>query len=102
MRYVSSISDAATYVEEREVKRTSHVRAIKPISDNERRAPVAEHPKGLHESLHEERREVRAERRKICRRVSNQTVLIKLRSSIDRRQRNLRQSDIVEHVNEKV
>lgn len=102
MRYVSSIPAATIYVEEREVKRANHVRAIKPISGNERRAPVAEYPRGSYEPLHEERREVMVERRKVCRRVSNQTVLIKLRSSIDRRQRNLRQSDIVEHINEKV
>lgn len=101
MRYVSSIPAAATYVDGREVKRTNHVRAIKPISANERRAPVAEHLKGSYEPLHEERREKMAERRKVCRRVSNQTVLVKLRSNIDRRQRNLRQSDIVEHINEK-
>jgi hypothetical protein len=101
MRYVFSIPAAATYVEEREVKRTNHVRAIKPISGNERRAPVAGHLKGSYGPLHEERREVMAERRKVCRRVRNQAVSIKLRSSIDRRQRNLRQSDIIEHINEK-
>ncbi|TAN80892.1 MAG: hypothetical protein EPN14_05130 [Gallionella sp.] len=42
------------------------------------------------------------ERRKVSLRVRRQPVLVELRSGIDRRRRNLRAGDIVEHIDEKV
>lgn len=38
------------------------------------------------------------ERRRVSQRVIRQSVLVEFRSGIDRRRRNLRESDIVEHV----
>jgi len=40
------------------------------------------------------------ERRKICRRVKQQAVLIEFRSGIDRRRQNLRGTDLHDHIDE--
>ena len=104
MRYVPSITPAVDYVEGREVKRVNSVRALKSVSGGEQIALVAEHPHGAYVPpvKHEERREVMEERRKACRRVSHQPVLLELRSGVERRHHNLREGDIVEHIDEKV
>lgn len=41
-------------------------------------------------------------RRKVSRRIMHKPVLLELRSGIDRRRRNQRENDIVEHIDERV
>jgi hypothetical protein len=40
------------------------------------------------------------ERRKLCRRVTHQAVLIELRSGIDRRRHDLREGAVADHIDE--
>jgi len=58
-----------------------------------------QHP--LHEVVHApEQRLFSEDRRKVCRRVKHQAVIIELRSGIDRRRHNLRGSDQHDHIDE--
>jgi hypothetical protein len=104
MRYVSSIPTAYVDVGGREVK--DNVRTVKPVQPH---APggrvVMQHrqyelqQKAEPHEWHEVRQE---ERRLVCRRVSHQSVLLELRSGMERRHHNLRAGDIVEHIDEEV
>jgi hypothetical protein len=40
------------------------------------------------------------DRRKACRRLSQQPVLVELRSGVERRRHNLRADDLVDHIDE--
>lgn len=105
MRFVPSIKPVMPSPVTRQVKGLYAVHAIKPVHPHEQPVPNVEHH-ATHEqtaSLVERnnQRDVLAEeRRKACRRVSHQHVLIELRSGIDRRHRNLREGDIAEHIDE--
>ena len=106
MRYVPSIPSATTSPNTRQVRRLSAAQAVKPLSPREQ--PVL--PYVGRQSHHRvtaqpveqpHQRETPAEdRRKTCRRVSHQPVLVELRTGIDRRRHNLREGDIVEHIDE--
>ncbi|MDZ4203134.1 MAG: hypothetical protein U1C96_13425 [Gallionella sp.] len=102
MRFVSSIPPVAGFIEGREVKRISRIRAVTPVASGELSALVVEHPHQAYVApvKREDRRYVMEERRKACRRVSHQPVLVELRSGIDRRHHNLREGDIVDHIDE--
>lgn len=87
------------------VKGVSASQAIKPLAINgyevhdvvlhrDHRPPVKDKARSS------EQREKGADRRKLCRRVKQQAVLIELRSSINRRRQNLRDSDMREHIDE--
>lgn len=64
--------------------------------DEVRRQPLGDRSKAYQRSL------AKKERRKVSRRIIRKRVLLELRSGIDRRRRNQRESDIVEHIDEKV
>jgi len=104
MRYVSSIQPAAGYIDQRGVKRLDRTRAVSPVSAGEGGVAVSvrQHPHEprVAELIRQVHRELMEERRKACRRVSHQPALIDLRSGADRRHHNLREGDVVEHIDE--
>lgn len=105
MRYVSSIPPATVDIGGREVKELAGTRAVKPVQPHASEVRVVMQRK-QHESPRKveqhEWHEVRQEERRLaCRRVSHLPVLVELRSGVDRRRHNLREGDIVEHIDEK-
>lgn len=105
MRYVTSISSTTTSPNTRQVTGLSATHAVKPVHPREQPAPIIERHAAHREAAQtaEQQRDVLAEeRRKVCRRVSHQPVLIEFRSGVDRRRHNFRAGDVVEHIDEKV
>jgi hypothetical protein len=108
MRYVSSIPAVATGSSATQVRALSSVPAIKPVHTPEQVIPFAAvitAHLGTSEppvELYQKRNVYAVDKRKICRRVSHQAVLIELRSGIDRRRRNLLKGAVVEHIDETV
>lgn len=105
MRYVSSIPPVATSPDTHQVKGLSAAYAVKPVYPREQPIPYVEQHTALHQDAHlveqDRQRDMPLEdRRKACRRVHHQSVLVELRSGIDRRHHNLREGDIVEHIDE--
>jgi len=107
MRYVSSIPPATSKTESSKVKGLANIYTVKPVHPNvqtesypvsqaprDGQAHVIEVPKNRSETLVEDRR-------KTCRRVNHQPVIIELRSGVDRRRHHLLDGDIVEHIDEK-
>ncbi len=99
MQFVPSIPPATTSPATRPVKELTGVQAVKPVHPREpESAPLrhevvpAAYPQG---SLPAE------DRRKACRRIRNQKVLIELRSGLDRRQHNLMEGGVADHIDEK-
>lgn len=106
MRYVPSIPSTTASPTTRQVKGLSAAQAVKPVFSREQ--PVLPHvePHAVHQEpvrpvAQQQHRTVAFEdRRKACRRVSHQPVLVELRSGIDRRRHNLREGDMTEHIDE--
>ena len=107
MRFVSSLPPATPSPVSRQVRKVAAATAVKPVFPPEQPGPnvepVVAHPETAHltEQNHQ-RAEPFEDRRKTCRRVSHQPVLVDLRSGPDRRRHNLRESDLVEHIDEVV
>lgn len=101
MRFVSSLLPVYTGPASRDVKGVVGVRAVRPVRAHGE-TKVTINPHKPHEiqpvAQHERREHGEEERRKECRRVSHQAVLVEMRSGIDRRRHNLREDDIVEHI----
>ncbi len=105
MRYVSDVPSAGKVLNNRLVSGLTSVQAVKPVHPREQRVTQIEVPQVAHTALHETESEIKrnpteVERRKECRRIHQQHVLIELRSGIDRRHHNLRNGDVVEHIDE--
>ena len=107
MRYVTSIPPAATSPNTRQVMGLSAALAVKPVHPREQPVPYVEHSTAHQDIAHsaeQSHREVPVEnvpvedRRKACRRLVHQHVLIELRSGIDRRHHNLIEGDVAEHI----
>lgn len=100
MRYVTSIPPATTSPNTRYVTGLSAAHAVQPVHPHEQ--PVVTqvtHHEHAYRAEAQHRPHVPLEdRRKACRRVSHQAVLIELRSGIDRRHNNLLQGDVAEHI----
>ena len=98
MRFVSSVASAYTGFGRREAKGLIDARAVRPVHGNKQIVAAA-----VQYKLHELRHTMQpSERRKVCRRIDHRSVLIELRSGIDRRHHNLRDGDVVEHIDEEV
>ncbi len=105
MRFVPSIPPAGTGVNTGLVTGLGAVHAIKPVHSREHRVTQVKLQPGRHAAVNEvdpgmPQRESIEERRKTCRRIHPQKVLIELRTGVDRRHRNLRAGDVVEHIDE--
>lgn len=105
MRYVPSLPPVTTSPNTRQVKGLSAAQAVKPVYPREQpesyTAPqaVQQAAAGVQQQP-SHRMQPFEDRRKACRRVSHQPVLVELRSGIDRRRHNLRKGDVVEHIDE--
>jgi len=104
MRYVSSMPPVTTGTTTRQVKGLFAAPAVKPVYPREQPIPYTGQHMAPQETAHPAVQQYRSatfeDRRKTCRRVSHQAVLVELRSGIDRRRRNLREGDVVEHIDE--
>ena len=105
MRYVSSIPPVSTSSNTRQVRALSAVQGVKPVHVPEQVIPYVElstiHQGAVPIVEQQKKRDIPLEdRRKVCRRVSRQAVLIELRSGIDRRRQNLRDGGATEHIDE--
>ena len=105
MRYVFSIPPVTTSPNTRQVKGLSSAQAVKPVYPRQQPVPYVEqhttHQETAHPAeLHQHRSISFEDRRKTCRRVSQQAVLVELRSGIDRRRHNLRDGVLAEHIDE--
>jgi hypothetical protein len=107
MRYVSTIPPVSSSPINRQVTALSAIQAVSPVHTPVRifplRAPNSQNQSAVpyvEQQLHREMPTV--DRRKYCRRVSHQAVLVELRSGIDRRHHNVLAGDVVEHIDETV
>jgi hypothetical protein len=92
-----------------EVKKLTEIKPVKPVSERIEPSPVF---RQLTQSEHQrtpvrplERRNAapyHGERRTVCRRIKMQPLLKELRSKVDRRRHKQRETDITEHIDEKV
>ena len=110
MKYVPSLPPPVTGVETGlEVKAVAAAKRVKPVQARTL-PPLAVQPHARHEALSEGtvKEEKRHDphfpggRRTYCRRVGQQSLLIELRSAVERRRNNQRADDITEHVDVKV
>jgi hypothetical protein len=106
MRYVSEVKPSATGAKSSLVPGLSAVHAVKPIHSREQ---TVFQVTALHLGQHKEAVEADKggvarlpleDRRRACRRIHNQKVLIELRSGVDRRHHNLLGDHAVEHIDE--
>ncbi len=106
MRYVSSIPPVSTSSRTRQVRALAAVQGVRPVHTPEQVIPYAAVITSHQGStlppvdLYQKRDVPAVDRRKICRRVSHQAVLIELRSGIDRRRHNLRDGAPIDHIDE--
>ena len=100
MRIDSQLPPIITVKDRREVKGLTAVFAIKPVAEEERAPQETEtHHDVEHTPPYQtEQRGYEVDRRKICRRVSKQAVLIELRSGVDRRRVDQRDGDVRIHI----
>lgn len=104
MRYVSDVKPVVTGANSSLVPGLSSVHAVKPIHTREQ---TVFQVTALHSKHKEETEQVRAtqlpleDRRKACRRIHSQKVLIELRSGVDRRHHDLLGNHAAEHIDEK-
>jgi len=106
MQIVPIIPQQTTGVtESRDVKGVAAIKAAKPVQEHELPA-VQNNAEQLfqiaREIEHQEKRIVtqQVDRRRLCRRIRHSSLLEELRSSIDRRRRKQRNSDLLEHIDE--
>lgn len=105
MRFVPSVSPVMTSPDTRQVRGLSPVHAVKPVHPLEQPVPYVENNAAHQQAVspvgrQNQRSELQEERRKTCRRIKHQSVLIELRSGVDRRRHNLREGDVAEHIDE--
>lgn len=108
MRYVTDIPPVATPSSNtRHVMGLTASLAVKPVYPGEHPVATVEHLKAHQEATHPVEPRLSyvsteivpvEDRRKACRRVTHQAVLIELRSGIDRRHHNLIEGDVAEHI----
>ena len=104
MRYVSSIPPVTASPRTRQVEALTAVHAVRPVHAPLQVVPYVELNTVQQKTspvVEQHHRDMPvADRRKYCRRVKHQAVLVELRSGIDRRHHNLRDGDVVEHIDE--
>ena len=105
MRYVSDVKPVVTGVNAGLVASLSSVHAVKPIHSREQAVFLLTAPPSQAKEWGGADKEPEAklpveDRRKACRRIHNQKVLIELRSGVDRRHHDLLGGHAVEHIDE--
>ena len=107
MRYVSEVKPATAGTKTSLVPSLSSVHAVKPIHSREQTVfqVTALHSDNKEAVEADQERATRLpleDRRKACRRIHTQKVLIELRSGVDRRHHDLLGNHAAEHIDEKV
>lgn len=100
MQFVPSIPPATTSPATRPVKELTGVEVVKPVHPREPESARLKHE--VESAPYPQKGLPDEERRKACRRIHNQKVLIELRSGLDRRRHNLLAGGIADHIDEKV
>jgi hypothetical protein len=105
MRFVSSLPPVTTSPDTRQVGGLTAIHSVKAVQLQEQSVPKVEHQTTQEEAarlaeLQRHREAPFVDRRKFCRRVKHQPVLEELRSGVERRRHNLREGDLVEHIDE--
>jgi hypothetical protein len=105
MRFVSSLPPVSTSPKTRQVGALTRIDAVKPIPSGDQAVPNIEQQATRQEVAQPVRQQYRRaepfeDRRKACRRVSHQPVLVEMRSGPDRRRHNLRIDDLIDHIDE--
>lgn len=101
MRYVNSVTAPSANLNTRQISRPAAASSIKPVAAREPPASGVEHHQHLNQVFHQFKPATQLpleDRRKACRRVKHQPVLVELRSGIDRRHQNLLEGDVAEHI----
>lgn len=106
MRYVSDVKPVVTGANSSLVPSLSSVHAVKPIHTREQTVFQVTALQGNHkEAVEADRERVSRlpleDRRKACRRIHTQKVLIELRAGVDRRHHDLLGNHAAEHIDEK-
>lgn len=106
MRYVSEIKPVTTELKTSLVPGLSSVHAVKPIHSRDQTVFEVTALQGRHKEAVEADQEHATrlpleDRRKACRRIHIQKVLIELRSGVDRRHHDLLGDHATEHIDEK-
>lgn len=107
MRIVPSLPPVTKSPNTRQVGGLTAIHSVKAVHLPEQSVPNVEHQSVQQEAarLAELQRHHEGpfeERRKVCRRVKHQPVPEELRSGIERRRHNLREGDVVDHIDEVV
>ncbi len=105
MRYVSSIPPPVKSPNTRQVGGLTAIRSVKAVQLQEQTVSGVNQQTVQQEAARLEELQRRSEgqfvdRRKICRRVTQQPVLVELRSGVERRRRSQREGDPVDHIDE--
>jgi hypothetical protein len=105
MRYVSSIPPMPSSPDTRLVVGLTAINVVRPVRARDPELPQAGQNTLRHDEIHSTNQQGQdnvpfEERRKLCRRVSHQHVLVELRSGVDRRKHNLRGEGPAEHIDE--
>ncbi len=105
MRFTPTILPATATPTTRAVTSLTSTHAVKPVHARDPDA-TPEHPHfEAHDEHHPKPKQQGLpfeDRRKACRRIHHQKVLIELRSGLDRRQHNLIEGGAAEHIDEQV
>jgi hypothetical protein len=106
MRFVSSLPPVPTSPNTRQPQGLTRIHAVKPVPTDEEAVPPVQQqaPRQVPTppvKQQYQRAEPFEDRRKICRRVSRQPVLVELRSGIERRKQRTRAGDLIDHIDEK-
>lgn len=106
MRYVSEVKPVTTELKTSLVPGLSSVHAVKPIHSHDQTVFEVTALQGRHKEAVEAEQEHATrlpleDRRKACRRIHFQKVLIELRSGVDRRKHDLFASGVSGHIDEK-
>lgn len=99
MRFVPTINPPTATPTSRAVKGLRLVHAVKPIHEDVEPTAVTLSAEARHQQ-EPEHHLPQEDRRKACRRIHNQKVLIELRSGLDRRQHNLMEGGKADHIDE--
>ena len=105
MRIVPSLPPVTKSPNTRQPQELTRIHAVKPVQLQEQTVPNVEQHSAHQEAarLVEQQRHHEGpfeDRRKVCRRVAQQAVLVDLRSGLDRRRHNQREDDLVDHIDE--
>lgn len=100
MRFTPTILPTTATPTTRAVKGLTSTHAVKPVHEELEATAVTLGAEAQHDAAHTQLPQ--EDRRKACRRIHHQKVLVELRSGLDRRKHNLFAGGATEHIDEEV